>query len=208
MRLILASSSPRRSEILARLGLPFEIVSPGLEELFRPDRSPREEAVYWALEKARAIHRRNSGAIVLGCDTVIDLDGQTIGKPSDSGDAVGILSQMSGREHWVVTAAAAVFPDGKERIAVEKTKVRMPPASRETLVQYVATGEPLDKAGAYSLQGGGRKLIASIEGDFLSAVGLPLRAVALLLEEGGLRPAADVERIYREKALMNWKSYL
>lgn len=207
MRLILASTSPRRKEILALLGLPFEIVSPGIEEIFQPDRIPAEEAAIWAVEKARVVHRLYPDAIVIGSDTVIDLEGQTIGKPVHPDDAVRILSLLTGRTHTVVTAVAAVFPDRKERIAVERTQVRMRPADREVLVRYAATGEPLDKAGAYSLQGEGRKLIDSIEGDYLSAVGLPLRAVAGFLIEAGIRPAADVEAIYRGRNFMNWRSY-
>ncbi|HUK55340.1 MAG TPA: nucleoside triphosphate pyrophosphatase [Nitrospiria bacterium] len=207
MRLILASSSPRRKEILALLGLPFEVVSPGLTEVFQPGRTPSDEAVYWALEKARAVHRQATDAIVIGSDTVIDLDGKTIGKPSDQNDAVRILSLLAGRTHAVVTAVAVVFPDRNERVAVETTMVRMRPASKEVLVRYAATGEPSDKAGAYSLQGEGRKRIASIKGDYLAAVGLPLRALAGILSEEGIPPAADVERIYRARTVMNWKRY-
>ena len=207
MRLILASSSPRRKEIFARLGLPFEVVSPGIEEIFRPDRSPADEAVYWAVEKAREVYRLYPDAIVIGSDTVIDLEGRTIGKPADPDDAVRILSLLTGRTHVVVTAVAAVVSGGKESVAVERTRVRMRPASREVLVQYAATGEPLDKAGAYSLQGEGRKLIDSIEGDYLSAVGLPLRAVAGLLREAEIQPAADIEAIYHRREIMNWRSY-
>ena len=207
MHLILASSSPRRKEIFALLGLPFEVVSPGLEEVFHTDRTPSDEAVYWAVEKARAVHRHAPDAIVIGSDTVIDLEGKTVGKPADQNDAVRILSLLAGQTHTVVTAVAAVFPDRYERIAVETTRVRMRPASNEILVRYAATGEPLDKAGAYSLQGEGRNLINSIEGDYLAAVGLPLRAVSGILSEEGIRPVNDVERIYRMRNFMNWKSY-
>lgn len=207
MRLILASSSPRRKEILSLLGLPFEVISPGVEETFRLDRSPSEEAVYWALEKARAVHRRYPDAIVIGSDTVIDLDGKSIGKPLDRDDAVRILSRLVGRTHTVVTAVAMVVPDGKEFVAVEKTKIRMRASSLEDLTEYVLTGEPLDKAGAYSLQGEGRKLIETLKGDYLSAVGLPLRAVAGLLREAGLKTEVDIEAIYRRQEIMNWRSY-
>jgi septum formation protein len=207
MRLILASNSPRRREILSLLGLPFEIFSPGIEEIFRPDRTPADEAAFWAVEKARAVHRLYPDAIVIGSDTVIDLEGQPIGKPVNQDDAVRILSLLTGRTHAVITAVAVVFPDRNERIAVETTKVRMRPALKKVLIRYAATGEPLDKAGAYSLQGEGRKLIDSIEGDYLSAVGLPLRAVTGLLLESGIRPTADVESIYRLRNIMNWRSY-
>lgn len=207
MRLILASSSPRRKEILALLGIPFEIVSPGIEEIFHPDRPPADEAVYWSIEKARAVHRLHPDAVVIGSDTIIDLDGKSIGKPVHEDDAVRILSLLSGRTHTVVTAVAAVFPDGKELVEVERTTIRMRSFSRDVISRYVATGEPLDKAGAYSLQGQGRKLIESLDGDYLSAVGLPLRAVAGFLSEAGIRAEANVEGIYRERNFMNWRSY-
>ncbi|MBI3811876.1 MAG: septum formation protein Maf [Nitrospirae bacterium] len=207
MRLILASTSPRRKEILSLLGLPFEVVSPGIEEIFRPDRSPSDEAVYWAVEKTRTVHRRYPDALVIGSDTVIDLDGKSIGKPVDRDDAVRILSLLAGRTHTVVTAVAVVLSGKDERVAVEMTKVRMRPASREVLIQYAATGEPLDKAGAYSLQGEGRKLIEALEGDYLSAVGLPLRTVAGLLREAGIRTEVDVEAIYHRREIMNWRNY-
>jgi len=207
MRLILASSSPRRKEIFALLGLPFDVVPPGLEEIFLPGRPPADEGIYWASEKARAVHRDAPDAIVIGSDTVIDLDGRTIGKPVDQDDAVRILSLLAGRTHTVVTAVAAIFPGVHERTAIEKTKVRIRPVPKEDLIRYAATGEPLDKAGAYSLQGGGRFLIDAIEGDYLAAVGLPLRAMARILLEAGIRPAADVERIYRNRTIMNWKSF-
>ena len=207
MRLILASSSPRRKEILAMLGIPFEIVSPGLDEVFQPNRSPADEAVYWSLEKSRAVHRLHPDAFVIGSDTVIDLEGRTVGKPVDSEDAIRILTLLAGRTHAVVTAVAAIFPDGTERTALERIPVRMRPASREALVRYAATGEPMDKAGAYSIQGEGGKLIDSIDGDYLAVVGLPLRAVAGFLLEAGIRLPVDVEAIYREKSVMNWRSY-
>ena len=207
MRLILASSSPRRKEILSLLGLPFDVVIPEVREVFKPGRLPADEARHWAVEKAGAVHRRYPDAVVIGSDTVIDLDGRTIGKPLDQNDALQILTLLAGRTHTVVTAVAAVFVDGKEHFAVERTGVRMRKVSVESLLRYIATGEPMDKAGAYSLQGEGRQLIESIEGDFLSAVGLPLRATALLLEGAGIKPAIDVESVYLRRDVMNWQSF-
>jgi len=207
MRLILASSSPRRKEILSLLGLPFDVISPGIEEVFQPGRSPTAEASYWAVEKARMVCRHYPDAAVIGSDTVIDLEGRTIGKPVDPDDAVRILTLLAGRTHSVVTVVALILPTGDKRVAVETVKVRMHPVSKEAIVRYVATGEPLDKAGAYSLQGEGRQMIASIEGDYLAAVGLPLRAVVGLLRESGFRLSEDVESIYRTRSIMNWRSY-
>ena len=207
MRLILASSSPRRKEILSLLGLPFDVVSPGIQEIFQPGRLPADEARHWAVEKARAVRRRYPDAVVIGSDTVIDLDGWTIGKPLNQNDAVRILTLLAGRTHTVVTAVSVIFADGRERSAVETTGVRMRKVSKEALLRYIATGESMDKAGAYSLQGGGRELIESIEGDFLSAVGLPLRAAARLLSEAGIKSSEDVESVYLRRSAMNWQSY-
>jgi septum formation protein len=207
MRLILASSSPRRKEILSLLGLPFDVVSSEVREIFKPGRLPADEAGHWAIEKARAVHRRYPDAVVIGSDTVIDLDGLTIGKPIDQNDAMRILILLAGRTHIVTTAVAVVFADGRERFAVEMTGVRMRKVSNEALLRYIATGEPMDKAGAYSLQGEGRELIESIEGDFLSAVGLPLRAAAGLLVEAGIKPFKDVESVYLHRDVMNWKTF-
>lgn len=207
MRLILASSSPRRKEILSLLGLPFDVVSPGVREVFQPGRLPADEALYWAVEKARAVHHQYPDSVVIGSDTVIDLEGQTIGKPIGPDDAVRILSLLAGRTHAVITAVSIVFPDGRERTAVETTKVRVRPVSKELILRYVATGESMDKAGAYSLQDEGRQLIDSIEGDYLSAVGFPLRVLAGLLRDAGIKPAADVDSIYQTRSIMNWQSY-
>jgi septum formation protein len=207
MRLILASSSPRRKEILSLLGLPFDVVSPGIEEIFQKGRLPADEARYWAVEKARTVYCNYSDAFVIGSDTIIDLEGRTIGKPIDPDDAVRILALLTGRAHTVVTAVALVLPDGSEHVAVEKTIVRMRSVSKGVLSGYVASGEPMDKAGAYSLQGEGRQLIDSIEGDFLAAVGLPLRAAAGLLRGAGIKYPTDVESIYHARSVMNWQSY-
>jgi septum formation protein len=100
-----------------------------------------------------------------------------------------------------------IFSEGSERAVVETTKVRMRPISKEVLLRYVATGDPMDKSGAYSLQGEGRQLIDSIEGDYLAAVGLPLRVVAGLLRDAGIKPSADIEAIYQTRSVMNWQSY-
>jgi septum formation protein len=207
MRLILASSSPRRRDILALLGLPFETVDPKIEEKFEASRTPVEEAVHWAVRKARAVAADRPGDVVVASDTLIDLAGETIGKPSGHDEAFRILRRLAGREHRVITAVAVAGPGPSERTAVESTTVRMRPSHDEILMRYAFTPEPLDKAGAYSLQGEGRRLIERLAGDYLSAVGLPLRAVAGLLREAGLAPPADVESIYRERKVFNWDTY-
>jgi septum formation protein len=207
MRLILASNSPRRKEILSLLGLAFDVIPSGVEEVFEPGRSPADEARHWAVEKSLAVHRNHPDSVVIGSDTVIDLEGETIGKPAGREDAVRILSLLAGRTHSVATAVAVISPDGKKRVAVETTKVRMHSVPKDWIVRYVATGDSMDKAGAYSIQGEGRRLIDSIEGDYLAAVGFPLRALVKLLTEAGIKPSKDVESVYLERNVMNWQSY-
>jgi septum formation protein len=207
MRLILASSSPRRREILALLGLPFECVDPKIEEKTDPSRTPEQEALHWAVRKANVVSGNRPGDVVLASDTLIDLGGETIGKPGGHDEAFRILRRLAGRTHRVVTAVAVVGGGKTEKTAVESTTVRMRPSHDEILMRYAFTPEPLDKAGAYSLQGEGRRLIEGLDGDYLSAVGLPLRAVAALLRESGISIRADVEAIYRERKVFNWGAY-
>ncbi len=220
MRLVLASSSPRRREILGLLGVPFEILVPDLAEMFDPRRPAPDEAAHWALQKARAVAMAIGGpagtpvppgadtvALVIGSDTLIDLARQKIGKPTSPEDALRILKRLAGREHWVVTAVGAVFPDGREKSAIEVVRVKMRAASDDALARYVDTGDPLDKAGGYSLQGAGRDLIESIDGDYLAAVGLPLKPVVRFLLAAGITPPVDVAALYRDRTFLNWRTY-
>ncbi len=207
MRLILASTSPRRKEILSLLKIKFEVMNPGLEEECDPRRTASDETVHWSLEKARVIASRYPKALVIASDTLIDFKGRMVGKPDDSGEALKILRMLAGQEHEVVTAVGAVMPGGSERTALEKVRVQMRRVPDEVLARYASTQEPLDKAGAYSLQGEGRCLIENLKGDYLAAVGLPLRAVLKILREAKIVVPVDVEHIYKERNFLNWKTY-
>ena len=205
MQLILASTSPRRSELLALLGLPFEIVAPDFEELPRPGWSPRQQVEYFAREKARSIAITRPAALVLGSDTVIDLNGQMLGKPADLADARAMLAGMAGRSHVVHTAVALCrqTPHHEAAMLVTAT-VRMKTYDAAAIERYLATQEPMGKAGAYSIQGVGGEFIETISGDFLGIVGLPLRAVATLLAGAGLSVPVDIDALYRDKPYPHW----
>ena len=180
--IVLASSSPRRRQLLEMLGLPILVASPSVQEL----RLPREEPVAYARRLARDKARAVPGAYVLGADTIVVLDGAVLEKPVDEADALRMLRGLQGRRHDVVTAVA-LQADGQVFDAVDVTGVWFRPAGDDLLRDYVATGEPMDKAGGYGIQGYGAALIERIEGDFFGVMGLPLRLVLQLLERAGYR---------------------
>ena len=206
MTLVLASTSPRRYHILSLLNLPFLMVSPGVPEVALTGRSPEQETLSHAQSKAASLAAQFPEAILIGSDTLISLDGAGIGKPKDVDDARDILRRLRGRVHKVVTAVAMV--QGKRAVeTVETARVRMREFSDQELEAYLATGDSLDKAGAYSVQGLGRSLIERLDGDYLAVMGLPLRAVAVGLRELGCSVPADVDRIYRERSVLNWRTF-
>ena len=207
MRLILASSSPRRKEILDLLGIPFDVIPPDIHETPGPDRTASEEVLYWSLEKAKAVKSDHSGAVVVASDTMIEHEGQKIGKPKNHDEALKILRSLAGRTHEVLTAVAVLLPGGGERSAIEKVIVTMRQVPDQRLVQYAATVEPLDKAGAYSIQGEGRMLVDRIDGDYLAVVGLPLRSLVELLRGTPISIPRDINRIYNEQSFKNWNTY-
>jgi septum formation protein len=173
MRLILASTSPRRREILALLGLPFEVIPPDFAETLSSQRSIEEEVVEFAFGKAESVARRNAQTIVIGSDTMISLDEAKIGKPRDLSDARAMLCKLAGRTHYIYTSVAIIDGSGGPGLrSLEKVTVLMRDFSDTEVEAYLACGESLDKAGAYSIQGEGRQLIASIEGDYLAAASL------------------------------------
>jgi septum formation protein len=185
-RLVLASASPRRKELLALLRVPFEIIPSAYEEQLpeaHPD--PAALAVHLAGEKALDVARRNPGALVLGADTVVALGTRVYGKPADAADAARMLGELSGRTHEVITGVALMAPQGVRRFAT-RTSVRFRELEEAEIQAYCGTGEPLDKAGAYAIQGCGAVLIRGIEGDYPNVVGLPLAPLALLLRELGI----------------------
>jgi septum formation protein len=208
MRLILASTSPRRREILALLGLPFEVIPPDFAETLSSQRSIEEEVVEFAFGKAESVARRNAQTIVIGSDTMISLDEAKIGKPRDLSDARAMLCKLAGRTHYIYTSVAIIDGSGGPGLrSLEKVTVLMRDFSDTEVEAYLACGESLDKAGAYSIQGEGRQLIASIEGDYLAAVGLPLKAIADYLKDRGIAVALNVDSLYENKSFLNWQSF-
>jgi septum formation protein len=208
MRLILASTSPRRREILALLGLPFEVIDPEFDEITSEHLSIEDEVVEFAAAKARSVARKNPGSIVIGSDTMISLNTHKIAKPNDIDDARRILRALAGRTHRICTSV--VILNGTEEPGlqlVETVFVEMRKYAEEEIDRYLAFDESLDKAGAYSIQGEGRKLIASIRGDYLAAVGMPLRPIADYLESRGVFFDLDVDKLYADKFFLTWHSF-
>jgi septum formation protein len=205
MPLILASTSPRRIELLALLDTPFEARSPSFEERLVPGLPAIEQVQDFAQGKARSVARQEPEAIVLGSDTVIVLDHDMLGKPADLAEARSMLRRLAGRDHRVLTAVALVCPARTiDLVSLSTAVVRMKPFDERVHERYLATGESLGKAGAYSIQGEGGELIDYIDGDFPTVVGLPLRLVARLLTQAGVRVPVDVEELYLIKPYPNW----
>lgn len=184
MQLILASSSPRRQELLRQIGIPFVVEVPEVDEHAVHAESPAELVERLALRKARAVAARHPDALVLGADTIVVVDGEVLGKPADRAEAEAMLGRLSGRPHQVLTGVAVVRGP-EEQVAHEETVVRFAPLTREQIRWYVETGEPMDKAGAYGIQGRAAALIASISGDYYNVVGLPLHRTVQMLAQFG-----------------------
>ena len=184
--LILASSSPRREELLRQVGLSFEIVPSNAEEPLVESLPPAAVAERLALDKARAVAALRPGGLVIGADTVVVLDGRMLGKPSGDAEAREMLRSLSGRRHEVTTGIAVVDSDtGDSSFDSVTTQVDFALLSDEVIDRYIATGEPMDKAGAYGIQGCGALLIQGIVGCYTNVVGLPLRRLAELLAQFG-----------------------
>jgi len=185
-RLILASASPRRAELLRQLGLPFHVVPSDVPEAW-PWGPVREGVMALALAKARSVALGLAGAIVLGADTAVVLEGRVFGKPQSAEDARRMLRELQGREHEVITGVALVeAPGGREATAAVVTRVLMRTYAEAEIDAYVASGEPFDKAGAYAIQAAGGGLVAKVEGCYTNVVGLPLTTTRRLLEAWGL----------------------
>jgi septum formation protein len=205
MRLILASTSPRRREILALLGVPFEVVAPKFDEVIAAQLPIEEEVLDFAAGKANSVADPDS--IVIGCDSMISFDGEKVGKPTDEADARRILRLLSGKMHRIYTSVAIIDGRGSGLRMVETVEVDMRPFKANEIERYLATGESMDKAGAYSIQGEGRSLIAAIRGDYLAAVGMPLKPIAGYLKSRIAKFPCDVDKIYRDKTFRNWRSF-
>ena len=205
MSLILASTSPRRRELLALLGIPFHIKDPSFEERLVADRSATQQVMSFALAKAQSVARHEPEAIVLGSDTLIELDHDALGKPADLVEARAMLRRLAARDHYVHTAVALVCLGRKvEVVALSTAVVRMKPFDEQVHERYLATGEGLGKAGGYSIQGEGGNLVDSIDGDFPTVVGFPIRLVAQLLRQAGVGVPVDLDELYAAKPYANW----
>ncbi len=185
IRLLLASASPRRRELLSSLGLSFEVTAADIDESVRQGERPRAYVERVAAQKAAAVAARNPGALVLAADTSVVVDGEVLGKPRDASDACAMLRRLSGRSHAVLSAVAL---DGLFRAGVVvETTVELCALSDEEIAWYVSTGEPMDKAGAYAVQGRGGALVRRLHGSASNVVGLPLAETIELLREAGVR---------------------
>ena len=195
--LVLASASPRRQELLRNAGIPFVVQSSNVAELPKEGENPRACAERLARGKALAVFRQRPNDFILGADTIVIVDGQILGKPRDSADATRMLHLLSGRTHEVTTGVCLLAPQANARLGTasrelrtgfqdtrsETTLVTMNALSDDEIRSYVATGEPMDKAGAYAIQGIASRWISRIEGDYFNVVGLPVALVYRMLRE-------------------------
>jgi septum formation protein len=185
--LVLASQSPRRRELLALIGLAHEVRPADIDESYLPGETPEQHCERLAREKATTLVRRASGdAVIIGSDTIVVVDGQVLGKPDDAADATRILRLLSGRSHTVLTAVA-VARHGRLESAVERVSVSFRALDDAEIAAYIATREPMDKAGAYGIQGYGATIVSRIEGDYFAVMGLALNLLVRLLARVGLR---------------------
>jgi septum formation protein len=178
--LVLASASPRRQELLRSAGIRFEVQPAHIAEDPLPREGAREYAERLAREKALSVARQRPHDLVLGADTVVVVDSQILGKPSDAADAARMLRWLSGREHLVITGVCLVV-SGQGSVASETTSVTMSEISEKEITDYIASGEPMDKAGGYAIQGIASRWIPRIEGDYSNVVGLPVALVWRML---------------------------
>jgi septum formation protein len=179
---VLASSSPRRRELLANAGIEFRADSADIDESRRDGESPVEYASRLAREKANAVSARSPNSTVIGADTIVIVDNEVLGKPQNAADARRMLRLLRGRTHQVTTAIAVISPR-KMLEHQETTDVHFGPVTDDEIDAYVRSGEPMDKAGAYAIQGWASKWIDRIDGDYFNVVGLPVAAVWKMLKE-------------------------
>jgi len=180
---ILASRSPRRFELLKKIVPNFDVIPSSAEEIFQSELSPRGNAIAIASEKALDVSKNHPGQYVIGADTIVTLDDEIIGKPKDSADACKILKRLSGKRHQVITGVVVVHSGSMKDAGVSEVNIRS--LNDDQIARYVETGEPLDKAGAYAIQGKGAFLVDSYSGSYSNIVGLPLDIVKTLLERAG-----------------------
>jgi septum formation protein len=188
LRVILASQSPRRRELLTLVGITHEVRPADIDEAYLPGEVPSEHAERLARGKCAVIAEREPDALVIGSDTIVVVDGEVLGKPKDEGDAAHMLRRLSGRSHIVVTAVAVAWR-GEIRSAAEEVNVTFHSLSDDDITAYIATREPMDKAGAYGIQGFGATIVERVDGDYFAVMGLPLQLLVRVLRELGIRYA-------------------
>lgn len=184
-RVVLASQSPRRRELLSLIGIVHEVRPADVDESVHQDEAPVPYCERLARTKAEALVAANPDAVIIGSDTIVVIDGDILGKPADRAQAMAMLTQLSGRTHTVFTAVAVAFR-GETRSGVESVSVTFRPLDAARIAAYVDTGEPMDKAGAYGIQGFGATNVERIDGDYFAVMGLPLGRMVGLMREHGL----------------------
>jgi septum formation protein len=185
-RVVLASGSPRRHDLLNLIGIAHEVRAPNIDETMRARETPRRHAERLAREKATVVATRDPNLITIGADTIVVVNRKMLGKPKDTVQAAAMLKQLSGREHTVVTAVA-VARGKKVRSAVEEVRVKFRTLHEDEIDAYIATGEPMDKAGAYGIQGYGATIVECVDGDYFAVMGLPLARLVALLRDLGVK---------------------
>ncbi len=185
MEIVLASASPRRQELLKNAGIRFSIRPANLKEVLRSNEAPKVFAERMAREKAEAVHKSMPNACILAADTVVVVDDLVLGKPDSAADAARMLRLLAGRQHKVITGVCLIGA-GFEDLRSEITTVQFNPLTDDEIQNYISTGEPMDKAGAYGIQGLASRWISKIDGDYFNVVGLPVALVWRMLQEHGV----------------------
>lgn len=186
VRVVLASASPRRRDLLTLVGIPHDVRPADIDEAYRDGETPAEHAERLAREKAAAVAHQAPDAVTIGSDTIVVVDGDVLGKPRDRAHAHTMLRRLSGRSHEVITGVAASW-HGRTASAVERVGVTFRALTDEEIDAYIATGEPMDKAGAYGIQGFGATIVTRVEGDYFAVMGLAVNRLVRLLEQLGVR---------------------
>ena len=185
--LVLASASPRRAELLRAAGIPFQAVASDIDESQHPDEDADAYVRRLAEAKAARVASAHPGRAVLGADTTVVLDGEVLGKPYDAPDAASMLRRLSGRSHLVLTGVCLIDPAGHTDTSVAATTVEFRPLTADEIADYVASGEPMDKAGAYAIQGGAGPFVTRVDGAYDNVVGLPVALIQAMCRARGIQ---------------------
>jgi septum formation protein len=185
--LVLASGSPRRAELLRQAGIRFEVSVPDVDETLHPGEAPEAYVRRLAAAKARHVAASHPGRPVLGADTTVVVDGQVLGKPYDAADAARMLGQLSGRSHLVLTGVCLIGPAGETRIDAAVTTVEFRALQAAEIGEYVDSGEPMDKAGGYAIQGGAAGFVTRLDGEYSNVVGLPVALIQGMCRASGIQ---------------------